>query len=63
MPMDTDEAARLLEEQCPGPTELESAPANDTLSEVVKHVQLMVGIKTSLAEAIWPMREEHRGCV
>lgn len=57
-----DEASRLLEEEGPGPTELESALANDTLSDVAKQAPLVVGAKTSLAEAIRRMQEEHRGC-
>src|SRR5713101_3283716 len=57
-----DEASRLLEEEGPGPTELESELANDTLSDVAKQAPLVVGAKTSLAEAIRRMQEEHRGC-
>ena len=63
MSMDRDdEASRLVEEEGPGPTELESALANDTLSDVAKQAPLVVGAKTSLAEAIRRMQEEHRGC-
>ena len=50
MSMDRDdEASRLLEEEGPGPTELESALANDTLSDVAKQAPLVVGAQTSLA--------------
>jgi CBS domain-containing protein len=63
MSMDRDdEASRLLEEEGPGPTRLESALANDTLSDVAKQAPLVVGAKTSLAEAIHRMQEERRGC-
>jgi len=58
-----DEDSRLLvEDESPGPTELESALANDTLTDVVKQLPLVVGPETSLAGVIRRMQEEHRGC-
>ena len=58
-----DEDSRLLvEDESPGPTELESALANDTLTDVVNQLPLVVGAKTSLAGEIRRMQEEHRRC-
>ena len=63
MPVDEDEALRLEAEESPGPSELESALANDTLADVVTQPPLILDGATSLADAIGKMREERRACV
>ena len=63
MPVDEDEALRLEAEESPGPSELESALANDTLADVVTQPPLILEGCTSLADAIGKMREERRACV
>jgi CBS domain-containing protein len=63
MPVDEDEALRLEAEESPGPSELESALANDTLADVVTQPPLILESGTSLADAIGKMRDERRACV
>ena len=63
MPVDEDEALRLEAEESPGPSELESALANDTLADVVTQRPLILDGATSLADAIGKMRDERRACV
>jgi len=63
MPVDEDEALRLEAEESPGPSELESALANDTLADVVTQPPLILEGGTSLADAIGKMRDERRACV
>jgi CBS domain-containing protein len=62
MAIDDDEAKRVQEEECPGPTELESALTEDTMSDVVNQPPLVVEASTTLAEAIRQMQQESRGC-
>jgi CBS domain-containing protein len=57
-----DDANRLLEEECPGPTELESVMANGSLFDVVNQPPLVLETTTSLARTIEAMQREHRGC-
>ena len=63
MPLDEDEASRLEAEESPGPSELESALANDTLADVVTQPPLILEGAVSLAQAIQKMRDERRACV
>ena len=63
MPFDQKEASRLEAEESPGPSELESALANDTLADVVRQAPLILEGTTSLAETIHKMREDRRACV
>lgn len=61
MPIDDEAADQLLDEECPGPTELESAMANETLGEVVRAHPLTVTPETTVADAIERMQRDHRG--
>jgi CBS domain-containing protein len=61
MPIDNEAAEPLLEEECPGPTELESAMADETLGEVVTAQPLTVSPDTTVAAAIGRMQQDHRG--
>ncbi len=63
MPFDEDEVSRLEAEESPGPSELESALANDTLADVVSQPPLVFDGATPLAMAIRAMQEERRACV
>jgi CBS domain-containing protein len=65
MSREEDEAIAMLEweEECPGPNDLESALANDTLGEVETQLPLVLESSTSLAETIRQMQTEHRACV
>ena len=57
-----DDTNRLLEEECPGPVELESVLANDTLSDVETEAPLTVQATAPLSEAIRRMQDGRRGC-
>jgi CBS domain-containing protein len=63
MSTDDDDANRLLEDECPGPTELESVMANGSLFDVVNQPPLVVETTASLARTIEAMQQERRGCV
>jgi len=63
MAIDGDEIDRVTAEEQPGPAELQSALANDTLGEVIQQEPLTVNSGTSLAVAISRMQDEHRGYV
>src|SRR5229473_2853295 len=58
-----DETERLLEEECPGPPDLESALINEALSSAISHPPLVMDAETSLAEVLRSMREADRGSV
>lgn len=59
---DDDVIDMLLDEECPGPADLESALVLETLSDVVTQPPLVVDAGATLAETIGRMREEVRGC-
>ncbi len=52
----------LLDEECPGPADLESALVLETLNDVATQPPLVVTANTTLAETIASMQEEMRGC-
>ena len=55
-------ALRELDEECPGPNELESALSNDTLGEVETQPPLVLESSTSLADTNRLMQAERRAC-
>ncbi|HEY6394094.1 MAG TPA: CBS domain-containing protein, partial [Candidatus Binataceae bacterium] len=57
-----DNVDRLIEEEMPGPADLESALAHDMLSDVATHPALFLESSTTVSEAINRMREHRRGC-
>ena len=63
MSLDNDETDRVLEEEHPGPNDLESALVSITLSDVVEHTPLVVEANTSLASVIEAMQRDDRGTV
>lgn len=63
MSLNNDNIDRMLEEECPGPTDLESALVKVTLNDVVKQPPLVVEANTSVAAVIQAMQRDHRGAV
>ena len=63
MSLDNDETDRVLEEEHPGPNDLESALVSITLSDVVEHTPLVVEGNSSLAAVIEAMQRDDRGTV
>jgi 2-oxoglutarate/2-oxoacid ferredoxin oxidoreductase subunit beta len=63
MSLDNDEIERVLEEEHPGPNDLESALVTVTLRDVVQHTPLIVESNSSLASVIEAMQREGRGTV
>jgi CBS domain-containing protein len=63
MAADRDETERFAAEEQPGPDELQSALALDTLGDVIQQAPLTMNAGTTLAEAISRMQAEHRGYV
>jgi CBS domain-containing protein len=63
MSLDNDETDRVLEEEHPGPNDLESALVSITLSDVVEHTPLVVDADASLAAVIEAMQRDDRGTV
>ena len=61
MSLDNDETDRVLEEEQPGPPDLESALVTVTLSDVVEHAPLVVEADSSLAKVIEAMQCADRG--
>jgi len=61
MSLDNDETERVLEEEHPGPNDLESALVKITLSDVVQHKPLLVESNSTLAAVIEAMQRENRG--
>jgi CBS domain-containing protein len=63
MVLPEDESERILQEECPGPVDLESALTEETLSNAISHPPLIIDAGTSLAEVLRCMREADRGAV
>ncbi|MGD0076296.1 MAG: CBS domain-containing protein [Candidatus Binataceae bacterium] len=58
-----EELERTQEEEAPGPSDLESVLVSERLSDAMGHPAVIVGVGSSLAEAIAAMQKERRGCV
>jgi CBS domain-containing protein len=56
-----DDMERQLEEEHPGPEDLESALISTTLTDVVKKAPLLVASQTSMAVVLQAMRDDDRG--
>jgi len=63
MALPDDETERMLQEECPGPPDLESALIDETVSSAISHPPLVMDAETSLAEVLRCMREADRGGV
>src|SRR5579863_1195530 len=61
MSLDNDDTDRVLEEEHPGPHDLESALVTITLIDVVEHTPLVVESTSSLASVIEAMQNSERG--
>jgi len=61
MSLDNDETDRVLEEEHPGPHDLESALVTIKLGDVVEHTPLVVDLNFSLAAVIEAMQRGDRG--
>jgi CBS domain-containing protein len=57
-----DDIERALGEEHPGPSELESAMARETLAHVLSHPPLILDADTPLTETLRRMRGHRRGC-
>lgn len=62
-PMVDDETDRMLGEERPGPDDIESVLAEDTLADVLHGPPLSIDASASLADALRLMREQRRGYV
>jgi 2-oxoglutarate/2-oxoacid ferredoxin oxidoreductase subunit beta len=60
---DDDDRARVLEEEHPGPLELESVLFSATLKDAAAIAPIVVEPAATLAEVLRLMRESRRGCV
>src|SRR5580704_4327315 len=60
---DSDETDRVLEEEHPGPNDLESALVTIKLSDVVEHTPLLVESDATVASVIGAMQHSDRGTV
>jgi CBS domain-containing protein len=63
MVLPEDETERILQEECPGPPDLESVLSEETISSAISHPPLVMDAETSLAEVLRCMREADRGAV
>src|SRR5580700_7261505 len=63
MALPEDETERMLQEECPGPPDLESALIDETVSSAISHPPLVMDAETSLAEVLRCMRKADRGGV
>jgi CBS domain-containing protein len=61
MSLDKDDLERVLDEEHPGPIDLESALVTVTLSDVVQHKPLIVESSSSIAAVIEAMQRHDRG--
>lgn len=62
MPND-DELERALEEESPGPSDLESVLVSERLTDAVSNPPLILESDANLAQAIRLMQKQKRGCV
>jgi CBS domain-containing protein len=58
-----DESGPFLDEEQPGPSELESALLRETLKDALSNPGLILDEQTPLEEAVRQMRERRQGCV
>ena len=63
MKIPEDDTTRMLEEECPGSPDLESALANESVGSAASHPALVVDVSTPLGRVLQLMREGSRGAV
>jgi len=61
MKIPEDDTTRLLEEECPGSPDLESALTNESVGSAASHPALVVDASTPLGRVLQLMREDNRG--
>ncbi len=59
----SDDVSEVLDEENPGPMELESLPLTESLQNILSNHGLALDEETPLAEAVRLMRERNQGCV
>ena len=60
---DDEDREMMSDEECPGPSELDSALVSETLADVATPPPLVLSSSTSLADTIAQMRKDRRACV
>ena len=63
MKIPDDDASRMLEEECPGSPDLESALAHESVGSAASHPAVVVDESTPLHRVLELMREQNRGAV
>ena len=63
MTISNDNTSQILEEECPGSADLESALANESVGSAASHPALLVDASTPLRRVLQLMREGSRGAV
>ena len=63
MAISDDDTDRMLDEECPGPPDLESALANEAVGSAASHPPLVVDADADLTQVLQLMREGNRGGV
>src|SRR5260370_27249083 len=63
MALPNDETEGMMQEECPGPPDVEAALIEETISSAISHPPLVMDAETSLAEVLRSMRESDRGGV
>ena len=63
MTIANDDTSQILEEECPGSPDLESALANESVGSAASHPALLVDASTPLRRVLQLMREGSRGAV
>ncbi|MBV8356781.1 MAG: CBS domain-containing protein, partial [Deltaproteobacteria bacterium] len=63
MKIPDDETSPILEEECPGSPDLESALANESVGSAASHPAVLVDASTPLSRVLELMREGNRGAV
>ena len=56
-----DDTSRMLDEECPGPPDLESVLANESVGSAASHPALVIDAATPLPAVLRQMREESLG--
>ena len=63
MTISNDDTSQILEEECPGAPDLESALAHESVGSAASHPALLVDASTPLRRVLQLMREGSRGAV
>ena len=61
MTIPDDDTTRMLEEECPGSPDLESALLNETVGNAASHPALLADASTPVSRVLQLMRDGNRG--